>query len=247
MIVDCFTFSDQLDVLEIRLNTLAPYVDRFVLCESPYTHSTKAEKKRLYFDENKDRFKQFNITHLIIPDHQKYMGPHCEPYFYQVRYMINGLSDLKGDDIVLISDFDEIPDLSDYKAGEGSFRCREYYYYLNCYTGNASWGGTVARMRKSINSLGSVRRQRRQSPILGTGWHFTYMYSTEGVINKIKSIVHQEVNTDEIRSKVEECRKNLIDPFGRFRRPFMIEDPTGPQWLLDNRDKYKHLFYKDES
>lgn len=246
-IIDCFTFFDGLDILEIRLNTLAPYVDRFVLCESPYTHA--GTKKRLCFDENKERFKDFNITHLIVDDHEKHMdgGNRYAPNYYQIAYMVRGLPLYKPHDIILVSDFDEIPDLSNYKGEEGVFRLREYYYYLNCYTGNNNWHGTTVRKRRHIfTSLSMMRRRRNRVPIIGTGWHFTYMYSIDGIIKKINAFTHQEVNTDEVKLRVAECRENLVDPFGVYKQQFKIEDPTGPQWLLDNREKYEHLFYKEK-
>ena len=51
MVYDCFTFFNELDMLEIRLNTLAEVVDKFVLVEMAYTFQRKP--KPLYFDENK--------------------------------------------------------------------------------------------------------------------------------------------------------------------------------------------------
>lgn len=67
-IYDVFNFFNELEVLELRLNILDPYVDYFVILESPMTHS--GAPKELYFEENKDRFKQFEhkIIHYIIKE-----------------------------------------------------------------------------------------------------------------------------------------------------------------------------------
>lgn len=67
-IYDCFCFFNELDLLELRLNILDPYVDYFVLCESSVTHS--GEIKPYYFEENKERFSKFldKIIHLKIED-----------------------------------------------------------------------------------------------------------------------------------------------------------------------------------
>ena len=70
MIYDCFPFFNELDILEIRLNSLAPYVDRFVLSEMDVTHSGRP--KPFYFSENKDRFKDFPIIHILTVDNGKY-------------------------------------------------------------------------------------------------------------------------------------------------------------------------------
>ena len=64
MIVDCFPFFNELDILEIRLNSLAPYVDRFVLTECNVTHS--GNQKPLFFAENKERFKIRNKKIVFI-------------------------------------------------------------------------------------------------------------------------------------------------------------------------------------
>src|SRR6187551_3132995 len=65
MIYDCFPFFNELDILEIRLNSLNDSVDRFVLVESTRTHQGKP--KELYYQNNKDRYAQFHskIIHVI--------------------------------------------------------------------------------------------------------------------------------------------------------------------------------------
>ena len=57
MIYDCFTFFNELDLLEIRLNILNDYVDKFVLVEATRTQNNK--EKKLYYEENKERFAKF--------------------------------------------------------------------------------------------------------------------------------------------------------------------------------------------
>ena len=66
MIFDCFTFFNELDILEIRLNEMAPMVDRFVLVEARKTF--QGADKPLYFDQNKARFTPFldKIEHVIV-------------------------------------------------------------------------------------------------------------------------------------------------------------------------------------
>lgn len=239
MIVDCFTFYRGLDILEIRLSSLAPYVDRFILVESPFNMVGK--RKPLYFDESKERFKDFNITHLVVEDHEKHMGG-WRPYYYQIDYMMREL-DVDPECIVFISDFDEIPDLTNYSGLEGKFKHKLYYYYLNVFTGHNRWTGTVATKRKNFSSLSVTRKLRKKQPEIGTGWHFSYVSSPEETIEKIEAFCHQELNTSEIKSRVAENKKNLLDPFGRDLKKFTVEMPSGPSWLLENKEKYKHLFY----
>ena len=243
MIADCITFYNGLDVLEIRLNTLEDYVDRFVIVESPFDMTGKP--KRLYLNENKDRFKQFNIIYLVVGDHEKHMKGIWEPYYYQIDYAVNGLLNLSGDDIVMISDFDEIPNLESYSGAEGSFRQELYYYYLNVITSLTNWRGTVAVKMKNMVSLSRLRRRRTRVPIIGNGWHFSYISTEQEIIEKIEAFCHYELNTKIIKNQIGNNLKELKDPFGR-NIVLRVQQPSGPQWLLDNRDKYKNLFYEEK-
>jgi len=52
--IDCFTFYNELDILELRLKELYSVVDKFILVEAEKTH--KGEDKRFIFEDNKQRF-----------------------------------------------------------------------------------------------------------------------------------------------------------------------------------------------
>ncbi len=67
-IYDCFCFFNELDLLELRLNILSPYVDYFVISEASVTHT--GVPKPYYFEENKQRYSKFlhKIIHLKIED-----------------------------------------------------------------------------------------------------------------------------------------------------------------------------------
>ncbi len=68
MVYDCFQFFNELDILKIRLNVLAPIVDRFVISEATETFS--GLKKPLYYEENKHLFAEFadKIIHVVVDD-----------------------------------------------------------------------------------------------------------------------------------------------------------------------------------
>jgi len=119
-IIDCFIFYNEFDLLNYRLSILNDYVDYFVLVES--THTFTGMKKPLYYNENKDKFKEFNHKIIsIIVDDIPYKFPHIDianshqwqNEYYQRNSMKNGIDILKDilndDDIILSSDLDEIP------------------------------------------------------------------------------------------------------------------------------------------
>ena len=108
MIYDCFTFFNELDLLEMRLNILKDVVDKFVLVEAGETHTGKP--KPFYFKDNEDRFSAFRdrIVYVGIESFPKgHDAWWCENY--QRNEILRGLEGARPDDIVLISDLDEIP------------------------------------------------------------------------------------------------------------------------------------------
>ena len=116
MTYDCFSFFNELDLLEIRLNTLDKIVDKFILAESLFTHTGRP--KPLYYAENKERFARFNdrIVHVVVddfpnmPDNMPIREKAWIRENWQRNAIVRGLpKDIKDDDILLISDLDEIP------------------------------------------------------------------------------------------------------------------------------------------
>jgi len=153
MIYDCFTFFNELDILEIRLNILKDVVDKFVLVEATLTHQGK--KKPLYYEENKGRYKEFadRIIHIVIDDYPPYEGKSAWTLErYQREMITRGWKNCSKGDIILVSDVDEIPNpeaIRAYKDKPGVFVFRQnmYYYFINCLNisngSNYKWDGTV--------------------------------------------------------------------------------------------------------
>lgn len=233
-----------MDLLEIRLNALAPYVGRFILVEMPVTFSGKP--KPLYFEENKARFKNFPITHLIAPipeiegkDANKDAWVREK---FQRECLMKGLADADPDDMVMISDLDEIPDVHHWDCvSEGAFRQKMFYYYLNTRI-NAPWKGTIAKRLKHITTLNELRDNRNKIPSTGHGWHFSTVGNPDIIRHKIESFAHTEHDNDKVKSNVAQNVSNLRDIYGR-NYSMTVEMPDGPKWLLANLDRYKHLLY----
>jgi len=111
-VVDCFTFYNELDLLEYRLNILNDTVDHFVLVESTKTHM--GLDKPLYYSDNKERFSKFNdkIIHIIVEDLIIPNEEQLDNEKHQQNYIHVGIEqlNLSDYDYILISDVDEIPD-----------------------------------------------------------------------------------------------------------------------------------------
>lgn len=109
-IYDCFIFYNELEILELRLALLAPYVDYFVLVESDTTH--RGDKKQLYFDEQKGKFAEYKdkIIHIKMNGTIKGTVPNDWSIENTHRnYIEKGLVNCSPEDIIIISDADEIP------------------------------------------------------------------------------------------------------------------------------------------
>ncbi len=178
MIYDCFTFFNELDLLEIRMNTLNSVVDKFVLVEATRTHQGK--EKPLHYAENKARYAAFadKIIHVVVDEYPPYEGESAWVLEHHQRNMISkGLKDCKPNDTVLISDVDEIPDPKQIlhfkdKSGIKIFRQKMYYYFINCmsatYSSSYRWNGTIMA---NYNKLGRIQDLRELSMQLSSVFH----------------------------------------------------------------------------
>ncbi len=146
MVYDCFTFFNELDLLEIRLHTLNDVVDRFVIAEATRTYSGKP--KELIFQKNRERFKKFaeKIVYIAVDDlmseEEIAKDNYNLPWVNENRQrnsLIKALYNIAQTDVIIVSDLDEIPrpekvsmavELA--KRGEiVRFEQALYVYYLN--------------------------------------------------------------------------------------------------------------------
>ncbi len=222
MVYDCFTFFNELDLLELRLHELSGVVDYFVLVEATHTHSNKP--KPLFFDENKERFHEFlpKIIHIIVDDFPKDPENRWVLENHQRNAIMSGLSNCSPDDSIIISDIDEIvraESVEKYKNHSGIkfFMMDLYYYYFNCKAVGVTWKaakmiffkdlispqwirsypvpiGYPTRNEKKRNNL--KHRLRRaiglNAYIKKGGWHFSYLGGATKIMEKISSFAHDE-------------------------------------------------------
>ena len=263
MIYDCFTFFNELDLLEIRLNVLNDYTDYFVLVEATKTFT--GNDKPLYYQENKERFKQFEnkIIHIVVDTYPDSTNPWILEH-HQRNAIARGFVNCKDDDIILISDLDEIPRpelINKYKEIDGVklFEQHESHYYLNCiYNKKKNWLlGTKMltyqeykhffdnEMQKFENPLfenlnqgvtpSRIRYYKKTYHIPNGGWHFTYLGSAENIKYKLESFSHSEI-VEEGKSKLEYLKKALKQHKGYTIVPI---DDFFPEYILKNQEKYR--------
>ena len=272
---DCFIFFNELDILELRLNMLYQHVDYFVLVEATKTFT--GVDKPLYYNENKERFSQFNdkIIHMIVDDMpdsfielSERQGDdldnsiildclttpnvpknevHWLREFYQKEQIKKALISCNDDDIIFISDLDEIWEsklILDYNF-DGIYRLNQkvYTYYLNMRS-SEDWYGTIITKYKNIKnySVNHIRTPNRNTytAIPNGGWHYTFQGGADMIRKKIESYGHQELNRPDIKNSIHIRMANNIDVFGRGFA-LKIENEFLPEYVLNNLEKYKHL------
>tara|TARA_B100000674_G_scaffold444166_1_gene409571 strand:+ start:1 stop:891 length:891 start_codon:yes stop_codon:yes gene_type:complete len=228
-IFDCFMYFDEEIVLDLRLNTLNDYIDYFVVVESTFTH--KGDERKLKF--NHEKFKKFEkkIIYLVydkrpseieeILDNdshdeksRKYILNAAYRENGQRNFIINGLQNADDDDLILISDVDEIPNLEnlDQKIIDDNiilFKQDMFYYRFNLKLPNLIWTGTKACKRKMLQSPQWLRNIKdRKYPfyrldtffskkkyinikfINNGGWHFSNIKTAAEIEYKLKSYLH---------------------------------------------------------
>src|SRR5690348_11983472 len=106
-IYDCFTFYNEVELLEIRLEELDPVVDFFVLVEAKETF--KGNNKPLHFEEVKEKFAKFSskILHVKVSNAYPTDNPWKREAYHRNQIM-RALKNCKKEDVILISDADEI-------------------------------------------------------------------------------------------------------------------------------------------
>jgi beta-1,4-mannosyl-glycoprotein beta-1,4-N-acetylglucosaminyltransferase len=221
MLFDCFTFFNELDLLELRLETLSAVVDRFVLVEADLTH--QGAPKPLHFAENRDRFARWldRIAHVVVE--LKGKGS-WERENEQRRAIVQGLGGASADDLICLSDLDEIPNPDDLAAAKPPCHFDMYlsYYWLNCRCPPPClWNRSVLTTFKDLHDPQHLR-QHPPSPAGGGGWHFSYLGGVGGIINKLQAFAHIEYSQPpwtipERIAKVMREQGDLFDRGGRFQ------------------------------
>lgn len=205
-VIDVFPFFNELDILEIRLNILDPYVDCFILSEATKTFS--GLEKPLYYQENKGRFEKFNhkIIHNIVEDTT---SPELHPYQRDVFQKDNIkkviLENASDDDVIIWSDVDEVPNPDAIEDLESYFEQDAIFHFAqeNCmgYLNLVEVGGIIRAMttdwdygdrprwlgtkvfgksvleKYTLSELRSKQENEKNYRIFPGGWHWSYVGS----------------------------------------------------------------------
>ena len=241
-------FNNEIETLDLRINILNCVVDQFYVVEADKTHQGDyKECLRSYSDD------RVEVVTIQFPEGLDDWGR--ENYQRQFKVDLGAFHD---DDIVLISDLDEVPDpkklflLRDEIWDPEFFYAFEqlmHQYYLNNVNTTEPWSGTRAlsvEHYKAID-LQTLRGEwgiNNYRPIIiqNGGWHWSFLGGVQAIHTKIGSYAHKEFNNDYILNNIQNNINNNIDVFGRNNVLETVPvDERYPEYIRDNQDKLQHL------
>ena len=242
-IFDCFMYYDEDLILDLRLNYLNNYVDKFIIVESSYTHS--GESRKLLFDINKfSKFKN-KIKYIILDNkpvnlseieesdsddekNSKFILNAVKRENLQRNTIQQGLDIASPDDIIIISDVDEIPNLEDnnIKSIKNKiilFNQKYFFYKFNLKLNNYNWHGSKACKKKNLvspqwlrnikdkiypfwrlDTLFSNKKYQNIKIIENGGWHFSNIKNAKDIEKK-----NENLSTPQrVRLKSNRCKQN---------------------------------------
>ena len=243
-IYDCTTFYSEKMMLDLRFNILNENVHKFIVVESSFSHSGKKKKfnfeindypkfkdKIIYLKINEEPINIFKDSDGLISPYKKRLNS-IKRIEQSYDYMMRGISDAKDEDLIIISDNDEIPNLESYKFKNSKknfiiFKQLLFYYKFNLYHDLLPWFGSKACKKKYLKSFSNLRNLKNKkypfwrldtylSDIKETsveiinegGWHFTNIKTPEDLYIKMKNFGHHD-EFDDSKLTIEDLRKNI--------------------------------------
>ena len=254
-IFDCFMYYDEDLILDLRLNYLNNYVDKFVIVESSYTHS--GDSRKCLFDiKNYSKFKD-KINYIILEEppvdlshvkkddsfekkNSKLILNAVKRENLQRNTISKGLESALPEDLIIISDVDEIPNLNDNNISSIKnkiifFEQKYFYYKFNLKLDNYPWYGSRACKKKDlispqwlrniksktyptwrIDTMFSKKRYKNIKFITNGGWHFSNIKTPADIEKKMKTYLHHreyEINPigEKKISQIIQSKKTLYN------------------------------------
>lgn len=269
MILDCFTFFNELDLLEGRLEYLYDTVDYFIIVETDLTHS--GNPKPLNYLANIDRYKKYSNKILYFPyatDKAQFEFGSKPTQFdgdsaswkienIQRNHIAEALKLFPDDANVIISDLDEIPKISAIQLAETilgvqsdvcCFEQELFFYNFNQKAPTPWRASSIAKnWYVKEHTPQWIRNMSWQLPtIFQGGWHLTYWGSPEKISYKIQSFAHQEVNRDEftntalIEQRIKEKKHPYYGDPTYGHELVPVDRATIPEEILKVFEKYSN-------
>ena len=264
-IFDCFSYWDEDLLLDLRLNILDDFVDFFVIVEGNKTWQNNPKKFRFELN-NFEKFKK-KIIYIKVEDLPDGDNPYLRENF-QRNCISRGLNNSSEDDLIMISDLDEIPNPQSISGFNKNmryavFKQKHFYYKMNFQSQiNPFWYGSricVKKFLKSPQWLRNLKFKKRpfwridklrlNNIIEDGGWHFCNLKTPKELLYKYQNLCETndpyvfKEKIDKKYLKVEEIKKRIKsgeDIIGR-KETYKAQklDNSFPKYLLENKNLYE--------
>jgi len=263
-------FFDEEMLLDLRLNIMDKYVDKFVITEASYMHSGRA--KKLFFDINK--FSKFRDKIIYIPINEqpsnlrkindddeanlklkKKTDNAKKREMYQINKTLDGLINVDPNDIIIISDLDEIPNLEETNFQNINkklifFKQKMFYYKLNLFHKSLAWYGSKACKKKYLITPEFLRSTKNKKYPLwrfdilfskfkynsihfvkNGGWHFSNIKKPEDLEKKMLNFLHH-VDYEQSNLNLGDLKKLIKEKRVMYDHSM---DKKGNKWLAGEK------------
>lgn len=265
-VIDAILFCGELDCLEIRFNELSSVVDHFVVVEAMEAHgSTQRRSTSLTSNWDRGNLKSFRdrVTYVILPTlepaYTDGQSGWARENYHRNALMRPVLDVARSEDVIIVSDADEIPRasalkryLSDPPVGVSLLRLDHYFYNVNNFSG--VWMRSSIGTLKAYQDMGGFQAPRgylgevieRYVMALGNaGWHFSSFFSPERLREKLRNFAHSfeypvlTALSDEALIDIIKSHRNIFNGQELSRRP--TKNPSLPQYFLDNLNRFQNF------
>jgi hypothetical protein len=255
---DATMFFNELDILRLRWGELSDVVDRFVIVESPWTH--RGERKPLHYRDAREKFAEFadRVVHVVADERRE--GLPWDQESYQRNCIMQGLAEADDDDLVIVSDVDEIAraqvirDICASPRMSSRFNVlsvTNYNYFLNFASVQPFVRpivlpvGQLRRMGANYARCLTVRSGRQAVPVIHeAGWHFSWFGGVEAVLKKLGYFCHIEL-VDQVPTVSDLARRFAAGDFRVLQGPldgrFVPIDDSFPAEIRRNVEHYRKL------
>jgi beta-1,4-mannosyl-glycoprotein beta-1,4-N-acetylglucosaminyltransferase len=253
-VYDCCIVNDEIDMLELRMNILAPVVDYFVVVEAGVTHSGLPKGHPVGDALQTPRFASF-ADKVIYSFAETLEGANAWEREHNQRGLIGDALRYfaQPDDWVIVGDCDEIahPESIRFYAHQNEFQRvqleLDFYYYNFSHRvqegwaiGMCQWGFEQYANKIRTCDFGGARTVR----VGGGGWHFSYFGDAAAIMRKAKAFMHADwVDTYQLtEAKVQAALDAGVDLWGRTLQIDRVPvSDTLPGYVLGHRGKYERL------
>ena len=245
-IIDCFMYFDEDMMLDIRLNILNNYVSNFVICEATFNHKGLPKKlnfninnfskfknkiKYIVVEKQPDNLRQIEDSDTVVTKESKILDNSLNRENFQRNSLANELENFSDEDLILINDVDEIPNLENfkYKKKITIFKQKMFYYKFNLVYPEFTWFGSKICKKKYLQSpqwlrnikskkyplwrpdvLFSSKKYYDVEFVENGGWHFTNIKDAKDIDHKMRNFLHHHeyeesgMNVDDIAKNIKE-------------------------------------------